>query len=95
MAYIDTVQYNSLDFQKNILDEVANIDGYDDSNHHYWVGFPKKDYGNDSDDSLIIENANITIYDCKSEGSVRFLDPKWIKENPQTKFNVELKNNVN
>ena len=50
---------------------------------------------NDSDESLIIENANTSIYDCKSEGSVCFLDPKWIQENCENKIIVQFKNNVN
>ena len=94
MAHIYTVKYDSLDFQRNISDEVTNLDVYDESKHYYWVGFPKED-GNDSDESLIIENANTPIYDRKSEGSVRFLDPRWIKEHCQNKFIVQLKNNVN
>ena len=75
MAYIGTLQYDSLDFQRNLLDDVANIDVYNDSNHHYQVGFPKQDDMNDSDETLIIENVNTLIYDRKSEGSVRFLGP--------------------
>ena len=95
MAYIGTLQYDSLDFQRITLDEVIIMDVYYDSNQHYWVGFPKVDDGNDSDESLIIENANIPIYDRKSGGSVRFLDSKWIKEHCQNKVIVQLKNNVN
>ena len=64
---------------KKKLDEKTNIDLYDDCKHFYWVGFPKKDAGNDSDDSFIIENANPSIYDRKGEGSVSFLNSKWIK----------------
>ena len=45
MAYIDTVKYDSLDFQRNFLDEVTKKDIYDDSKHFYWVGFPKKMMG--------------------------------------------------
>ena len=55
----------------------------------------KEDDGNDSDESLIIENVNSPIYDRKSEGYVRFLDPKWIKEHCQNKFIVQLKYNIN
>ena len=81
-----------MDFQKNILDEVANIDVYDDSKHHNWVRFPPKLIGMGQ---IIIEITNSPIYDRKSEGSVRFLDPKWIKEHCQKKLIVRLKNNIN
>ena len=69
-----------MNFQSKILNEVTSIGVYDDSKHFYWVGFPKEDDGNDSDDFSIIENANTPIYDRKSEGSVYFLDLRWRKE---------------
>ena len=95
MAYIDKVKYNSLDFQRKILDDVTNIDVYDDSKYFYQVGFPNDDDRNDSYEFLIIEIANTPIYDCKSVGSVRFLDLNWIKKNRQNEFIVQFKNNVN
>ena len=67
MTCIDTVKYYSLVFQRKLLDEVTNLDVYDDSKYFYWVDFPKKDDGNDSDETSIIENANTTIYDCKKK----------------------------
>ena len=94
MAYIDTFKYDSRDFQKNILDLVTNKDVFEESQQTYWVGFPKDDNGNESDDS-VIETVNTPIYDRKSEGSVRFLDPKWVKEHCHKKFILQLKNNVN
>ena len=64
--------------------------------HFYSVGFPKeKDYGYNSDESSIIENSYTPIFDCKTGGFVRFLDPKRIKENRQNKLIDPLKNNVN
>ena len=80
MVYIATVKYDSWDFQRKILDEVKNIDFYDDTNHFYWVGFPEEDDRNDSDESSIIENTNTPIHNCKSKVSVYFLDPKWLKK---------------
>ena len=42
MAYIDTVQYDSLNFQRNILDEVVNMDFMMTQIINIGLDFPKK-----------------------------------------------------
>ena len=41
--FTQSVKYDSLDFQRKILDEVTNLNVYVDSKYFYWVSFPKKD----------------------------------------------------